>query len=221
MLAALLALQMPAGLLLKLAPLPDTIQVNQLEGTLWQGSVRQIGFNNGLVTENVNWKWEPDALRQATLAWHVTADNGSHLLIKLNHTGWQLAILQASYPIQPLTELHPHLKRLALSGLVQINQQIINARSDNISVTLADVRSQLSGDAPLGTYSLVLQPSTGQITLNTVTGALNLSGQGQLNPKGHGSLSIAAHSSTPEVARLLENLGSTTADNKKSITMQF
>lgn len=220
-LVALLVLQMPAGIWLKLAPIPDTIKINRLDGTLWQGTIQQIGLKEGLVSENVTWKWEPAALRQAALAWRITTDNGNQMLLELHRAGWQVAILQGAWPIQPFSQLHPQLKGLGISGVVQLNQQTINQHTSTITITLAEVRSRLSGNMMLGTYSLSLQPSTGQMTLSTINGALNLSGQGQLHSTGHGTLTINAQSSAPDLISLLENLGPATNDNKKSITMQF
>ncbi len=63
--------KIPAALVVNLLPLPKGAAYQGLEGTLWQGSVRQIQVNRQLISD-VKWQFQPLRLFTGAVAYQVS-----------------------------------------------------------------------------------------------------------------------------------------------------
>lgn len=64
-------LKVPAALVVNLLPLPKGLAYNELEGTLWQGSIRQAQYDKQLIN-NIKWQFQPSGLFTGTLSYQVS-----------------------------------------------------------------------------------------------------------------------------------------------------
>lgn len=61
----------PAALVANLLPLPKGLAYQELEGTLWQGTIRQAQYNKQLIN-NIKWQLQPSRLFTGALAYQVS-----------------------------------------------------------------------------------------------------------------------------------------------------
>ncbi len=65
--------QLPANLLTKVMPADSPVQLNGLSGTLWQGAITQLQFQQWTL-QNVRWQLKPMALFKGQLAAQIQAN---------------------------------------------------------------------------------------------------------------------------------------------------
>lgn len=63
--------KVPAALVANLLPLPKGLAYSQLEGSLWQGSIRQAMFNKQVITD-IKWQFKPSKLFTGSLGYQVS-----------------------------------------------------------------------------------------------------------------------------------------------------
>lgn len=61
----------PAALVVNLLPLPKGLAYQELEGTLWQGTIRQAQYNKQLIS-NIKWQLQTSRLFTGALAYQVS-----------------------------------------------------------------------------------------------------------------------------------------------------
>lgn len=63
--------KVPAALVVNLLPLPKGLAYKELEGTLWQGSIRQAQYDKQLIN-NIQWQFKPSGLFTGSLSYQVS-----------------------------------------------------------------------------------------------------------------------------------------------------
>lgn len=63
--------KIPAALVANLLPLPKGLAYSELEGTLWQGSIRQAMYNRQVITD-IKWQFKPSKLFTGALGYQVS-----------------------------------------------------------------------------------------------------------------------------------------------------
>lgn len=63
--------KIPAALVANLLPLPKGLAYSELEGTLWQGSIRQAMYNRQVITD-IKWEFVPSKLITASLGYQIS-----------------------------------------------------------------------------------------------------------------------------------------------------
>lgn len=61
----------PAALVANVLPLPKGIAYSELEGTLWQGSIRRAMYNRQVLTD-IKWQFKPSQLFKGALGYEVS-----------------------------------------------------------------------------------------------------------------------------------------------------
>lgn len=61
----------PAALVANLLPLPKGLAYSELQGTLWQGSIRQAMYNRQVITD-IKWQFKPSNLFKGALGYQVS-----------------------------------------------------------------------------------------------------------------------------------------------------
>lgn len=64
-------IKVPAALVTSLLPLPKGVAYSELEGTLWNGSIRQAMYNRQVITD-IKWQFKPLKLFTGSLAYQVS-----------------------------------------------------------------------------------------------------------------------------------------------------
>lgn len=216
-----LLLHTPIGIIARLANPPADVQINHLEGTLWQGHIRQLGFKGHVIAEDIHWTWQPAAIKSATLAWQFDGPDNNQMTLTLSRTGWKVDIEHWAVPLQPLLQLLPKLNGLGLSGSIIANQQTLTTTTPYFTLSVPNLRSKLANQIRLGSYQATIRPNDGQGELSTLSGPLMLQGRAHFNSSGHGELNLNATSTQAELASLLESIGTPDNNDPKSITMSF
>lgn len=63
--------KVPAALVANLLPLPKGLAYSELEGSIWQGSIRQAMFNKQVITD-IKWQFKPTKLFTGSLGYQVS-----------------------------------------------------------------------------------------------------------------------------------------------------
>ena len=169
--------------------LPKTVQLKNVEGSLWDGRASAIGVGGMIVQERVEWHFRPQTLLSGALTWAVSGrfgDQSSRLNIALGAGGAELSEVNVFLPLEPLAALHPKLKTVQLGALLHATASRLSTRAP-IKAAL-DVDRAFSAlvpqTGPLGSYRLEIDAGAdgkGRWTLTSAPGLLGASGQGQFD----------------------------------------
>lgn len=169
--------------------LPKTVQLKNVEGSLWDGRASAIGVGGMIVQERVEWHFRPKTLLSGALTWAVSGrfgDKTSRLNISLGAGGAALSEVNVFLPLEPLAALHPKLKTAQLGALLHATASRLNSNAPIKAVLDVDrAFSALVPQAgPLGSYRLELDAGAdgkGRWTLTSAPGLLGATGQGQFD----------------------------------------
>ena len=179
----------------------ERVQLVQAEGTVWDGSARLL-LSGGRGTTNtstlpspVHWRLRPHwgglalhlaapCCQDGSWRWRATLD-GFGLVLQAD----DLASAASHWPAAVLSGLGTPWNTVQLQGTLAVHTQDLRvtlgaqhwALQGHAAVDAVGVRTVLSTLQPLGSYRLAIeggaQPA---LTLSTLEGALQLSGQGEL-----------------------------------------
>ncbi|TNC96044.1 MAG: proteinral secretion pathway protein N [Gallionellaceae bacterium] len=167
----------------------DRLTMAQTEGTLWRGAgVLLLQHDNKfLPLGHYAWHVTPAAnLSQIAVSVDTGSDKSTQLLI----SPWrnEVEVLQGnvSLPAQLLSVFAPQLLPYRLSGELVLTtehfQITSNSNSGTVTVDWRQATSGLTDIAPLGDYRILLQGAGAdlKVSLTTLTGKLQLAGNGQM-----------------------------------------
>jgi general secretion pathway protein N len=207
------------------------LQVQEASGTLWKGSGRAtIATPAGpLALERFAWRFLPRRLASGRLGFAIEGasqgfSGGGEL--DRSFTGWEARDLSLSGEARGAASFLPLVAHWRPEGGVRVEVPRLAWDEHGIrgearlewraaAIALSEVR-------PLGTYRLEVQGDGGpaKLTLQTVEGALRLSGQGTLTPPSRLAFSGEARAEAaqaPRLAPLLDLIGPPRADGSRAL----
>lgn len=117
----------PAQFIVQYAPLPNSLSIAGVKGTLWRGSIEQV-FWQGKNYGALNWQLNPSKLLSATAEAQVRFGRGSDFslqgrgIVGYQMSGLYVENLVASMPVEEIRQLAPPLPvPLELTGQVEIS----------------------------------------------------------------------------------------------------
>ncbi|MFP5390412.1 MAG: type II secretion system protein N [Gammaproteobacteria bacterium] len=217
------------------------LTLGDAQGTLWRGSAFVGGAPgaSGAVTPllpgRFAWRLSPMVLLGQV---DVTLENPQALSQPAHLTGslsqWQVSPAALLLPAERLAGLGAPLNTLAPSGSMRLSWSTLQlqrlpkgmAVEGRTVLTLTDMGSRMAPVKPLGTYEMTMDwhGQSAQLALNTVRGALLLSGTGALE---NGRFRFSGDAQAAEgyedtLGNLLNLLGQRrTVNGKKIIALEF
>lgn len=169
--------------------LPANIQLQHVEGTLWQGKAAALGLNKQIISERLEWSFLPAALGKARLEWLVTArfaGKSGQMNVGVGFDGPALKNVDLFLPLEPLLAQHPQLKGLRLGGEAHVQAAQLKPGSK------AEARVQIEGlfsalvpqQGVLGSYRIeadMQENGSGNWRLVSLAGILQAEGRGDFN----------------------------------------
>ncbi len=190
------------------------------QGTLWNGSAAPLllnGKNPAIALQTFYWKLKPEALLQGQIRIDIRHDSAATAMeLTLDRRSVTLTNIQLPLPASIISELSPFLKPVGFSGNLMLSSPQLTY-ADNQLQGQATARWNQAGSAlapihPLGDYQLNLTTDNHslQATLNTLSGALILDGQGNWSAAQgfhFNGTARAAEEAQPMLSELLHYLG--------------
>jgi len=197
--------------------LPKTIQLKNVEGSLWNGSMSAIGVDGMIVQERVEWHFRPQALMSGALAWAVSGRFGgqaSALSLTLRGTGAQLNEVSVYLPLEPLAALHPKLKLAQLGALLHVTSGRLSLHAPiKVAVDVDRAFSPLAAQSgQFGSYRVEVEVAAdgkGRWTLSSSPVLLSATGAGQFDVNRRlidGRLVLTPSAPIPGLSPLLTQL---------------
>jgi len=210
------------------------VELANTEGTIWNGAANPVlhQHDGGLITlSKLHWKISTQTLFTGKLNTQVKWDDEPQTTpMDIIASLGKIEVHHAYFPLSAilLGEASKFLKPAGLRGKVILRSDSLLISQQGLQgLATADwlnASSLLSSVSPLGNYHFTFSASNGgvDITLNTVTGALILAGQGRfsassgLNFKGTAQ---ATKEKEEELRELLNNMGPELRPGIKSFTL--
>ena len=171
-------------------------------GTLWQGQAELLltggpgSRDRAALPEGVRWQlrpaWASGPAFRLALQLPCCTHSGLNTTLRPLAGGWEvtLAPLQSRWPTAVLAGLGTPWNTLQLDGELRLDSPGLSARwvqgrtdiDGTLQIDALDLASRLSTLAPLGSFRLTLNAPSGgdlRLSLSTLEGALQLSGEGQ------------------------------------------
>jgi len=197
--------------------LPQSVQFQNVEGSLWNGSASAIGIDGTSIQEHVEWRFQPQSLLSATLRWDVSGrfgDKLSHLSATVHPDGMELKQLDVFFPLEPLASLYPSLKAVRPGAELHATSSRLRLNSPSqVSLDVNDLYFPLLAQAgPLGSYRVTFDLNGNEVgawKVESLTGNLSVVGQGQIriqDLKASGRLMLLPRSPIPSLSSLLKQL---------------
>lgn len=226
---------MPAAFAIAHAARADGLVLEDVSGTVWNGSARATlsQARPPVTLDRLAWRFAPAALLRARLGYDVTStDPRLQGTLRLTH-GFdgiaaedvklraQAALASAAMPLaaawRPAGDITLTAPRLAWNGRDEVRGEA-TAEWRGATLSLPDAKA-------LGSYRAVLKGDGGpaRITLTTLDGALALRGEGTLAPPAF-TFNGEARAQGPQadaVAPVLDLLGPRRADGSREIAVRL
>lgn len=217
------------------------LTLGDAQGTLWRGSAF-IGGAPGaggavtpLLPGRFGWRLSPMVLLgQVDLQLENAEALSQPVTVSGSWNQWQVSPASLLLPAEGLSGLGAPLNTLAPSGTMRLSWTTLGLQRAGNAVavegrtmlTLADMGSRMAPVKPLGTYEMAMDwhGQSAQLHLNTVRGALLLSGSGALE---NGRLRFSGDAQAADgyedtLGNLLNLLGQRrTVNGKKTIALEF
>jgi len=197
--------------------LPETVQLKNVEGSLWSGRASAVGVGGMIVQQGVEWSFRPQALLSGTLMWSINGRFGgktSRMNVALRATGAALSEVSVFLPLEPFAALHPQLKTAQLSALLHASASRLSANAPmKVAVDVDRVfsaRVQQSGQ--FGSYRIEVDLAAdgkGRWMLSSSPVLLAAVGEGQLDVNRqlvNGRLVLTPSAPIPGLSPLLSQL---------------
>lgn len=181
----------------------DRVQLRQAQGTIWNGSAQWVlssgvGGQDALaLPQRLHWRIQPQADASVRIELKVACCTPEPVQVWLrpqwNGVTVEYGAGTSEWPLAWLSGLGAPWNTLGLEGQARLQTQGLRWQWDPqggqlqgmAQLQLLSVSSRLSTLRPLGSYALDVQGSQPvHVQLSTLSGELQLSGQGELRPKG-------------------------------------
>ncbi len=193
----------PAGWLAwGIARLSDgTLHVMETRGTVWHGTGRLVfvlGADSALSLGDVSWQWQPSSLLRGRAAIALTAtgpESAFDGVVALGRGNLLLEGLRASCPAALVGRLHPAFA-LGAKGRLRLETPMlklsVNGLEGKAELRWEQAGSEFSPVHPLGAYRLEVagRGKDATLTVQTLAGPLELTGQGRWDVLGTGELHL-------------------------------
>jgi len=211
-----------------------TVRLDPMAGSLWGGNGRLV-INYPQTTPhdlgNAEWRINPFWLftGQVQMHWRTdSADQRINTILRFGSSQVQLLETELALPASTLSTFYPPVALISPQGQVSLRTEKLTISrgglEGNAETQWQNASSHLSAVKPLGTYRLEIS-GTGETTtikLNTIQGALELTGQGQWQSKT-GQIqftgSTIPHERASELEPLLKLLGDDQGNGKRPLTI--
>lgn len=195
-----------------LPPGPRSYALQEIEGTIWQGSARAaFGSHAGtFAIEQVQWRFLPVRLLQGRAAYEVHVnDPGVKASGELGRTfgGWDVRG-SAGMDAALLTRALPWIAPWRPEGRVNVEIPGMQLAGQDVRgkarLEWRDASTALSEVKPLGSYRAEIDASgpSADIRVSTVQGALRVAGQGRFELPSRFTFSGEARGEGPQAAAL-------------------
>ncbi|MGL6071833.1 type II secretion system protein N [Craterilacuibacter sp.] len=164
--------------------------LSETSGTVWSGQGRPVFVaedGSVLAASRIGWRFESTALFRGALVWTLQTDAGEGAF-RLTPDGWQLDKVALALPVAALAGLSDTWRAARLGGLLQLDVASLGQVSEGFSgsarVSWLGASSPLTRLQPFGSYVLNVSgqgPALG-LALQTLSGPLQIDGQGQWQP---------------------------------------
>lgn len=226
-----LLLRLPASLLGSVleSQTAGQLKLAAAEGTIWQGSAQPVLQGNALA-ERLSWRWQPKVLLQGKLGYQLKLDQGGALL-NIGLRSLELLDANLGLPAAPLLQLDARSKPYGLAGQLQLSTgRFLWKAGKPEGQLILDWRNAASSLVPavqpLGDYRATLSPAGEhwQMQLSTLSGPLQLNGQGNWDAKQGLQAEIglkAANGSEGLLAPFLNQVGAGSPDSERRLRFNF
>lgn len=190
------------------------LSMAQTEGTLWRGAGVLLLQHDNQFLPLGRYAWRISAtanLSQIAVAVDTGSDKPTQLLISPWRNEVEVSHGQVSLPAQLLSVFAPQLLPYRLSGELALATERFhitpNSNSGTITLDWKYATSGLTDIAPLGDYRILLQGAGAdlKVSLTTLTGKLQLAGNGQMQV-GHALTFNGTAQAAPDQKENLSNL---------------
>ncbi len=198
------------------------VRLDPIAGSLWHGNGRLVIYYPQTTSHdlgNVRWRINPFWLvtGRVQMKWHTDApDMRINTTLRLGSGVITLLDTDASFPAQSVGEFYPPAALVSPQGSVQFQIHRLTMGRDRITGS-GDIQWQAAGSSlttvqPLGDYHLeiICTGKTADLKLSTISGVLDLTGQGQWllqNGEFHFSGAAKPQAHGDELEPLLKLLG--------------
>ena len=207
-------LRAPAGLMTLL--LPPSIQLRNVAGSFWNGQASAVGLGGVIVQEQVEWRFQPQAMLGASLVWAVSgrfADQASRLTLALHPHGAEIKDVSLVLPLEPFAALQARIRPAQFGAALRINAKSLRQDAPvAASVAIDQLFTPLVPQGVLGSYRLDLNGKAsgkGNWQATTVAGSLQVAGQGSFDAgpgKVSGQLTLTPQAPMPGLNAVLSSL---------------
>ncbi len=190
-----LVVQMPAVWVAGRLPADSPVQLHQVEGDLWHGSVGRVTWNSGMDTLDLGrlrWRWQPGELLHGGLGFALELGQASRMLkgslryggdgVHLRDVRGELDAPVLGFATRALSLLQPQGKLVLDIANLHLSGNRIHGEA---KADWRGARSDLVA-APLGDYSALLRADPdgrrAHITVQTLQGAVAINGDGEYYP---------------------------------------
>lgn len=210
----MLLLRAPASLI-SLA-LPNTISLQNVEGSLWHGKASALGLNGALVQEQLRWDFLPQSLLHGSAKWQLGgqwASQNSRATGEIGLGGIKLSDLELIAPLEPIATLSEKLKPAQFGALLHLATKAIGPhQKTEATLNIEHLFTPLAPKGELGNYraDVLLEPNgQGNWQISTSSGDLQITGSGTFDlPRkaNKGQIVFSSPNPIPGLAPLLSKL---------------
>lgn len=149
----------PATLVRK--ALPPEVEIEHIDGTIWQGQAEQIRYSGQAIFDYLAWDWKTSRLLTLSLVVDLKTrwqDAAGHTRLNAGFSSIRLQDADITLPLAPFVNAFPELAQYKLQGnLNALSPDFVWADgkgTGQLSADWRDARSGWSGDAIMGSYHI-------------------------------------------------------------------
>lgn len=205
-----------------------TLHLLYVDGTAWSGNGRlAMGKTTARELGQIHWSINPLwlVLGRVQLNVKLTGATTGQGQLQLGYRTLTLKDFDVALPAEIAAALYSPAAFVSPKGFVRLRTGRLDASgkglNGNAEIFWNDASARLSGDAPLGDYRLDLAGNgeNAQLSLATVSGRLQLSGQGQWQTTtGNVRFQGSASASDPSLGALLNILGPDQGGGRRALS---
>lgn len=213
--------------------LPAGLEVDRLQGSLWQGQAQQVRWQGQPVLDQLRWDWQLSHLLLLRLTLDLdTLWQGQAGQARLQLSAGEAHLRQAdlTLPLEPLISGLPQLADYRLRGNVRLSSQEFRWSEGEgrgeLQLDWRQARSDYSGDAVMGDYRMDIKAASKgyAVKVSTLAGEVRIDGDGSGRPGAGwnvGAVIDAPLAQMPRFQSLLRRVGPPDADGKYVLRYSF
>lgn len=219
-------------------------QFSELTGTVWQGELSEVRYQQQAVWDKVEWQLQPLALLRGAVRMHIhprmtgmTSEwqTPDALVVEWQSSQVRLENMQLHLPLPLLTPWIAPIQPYQLQGIATFTSSEFTWQQDNntsiilgkIACEWSKAKTGLAPDADLGDYVIQLNATEKGVLVKVDTvrqAALELTGDGQGELGGRWQLGMQFNippALAPQLSPFTPFLGQPAADGRYNLRYQF